>query len=265
MPYGSNKGVKIYYEVNGQGFPLVMIHANPFDHNLWTHQIRYFSKHFKIIAPDLRGYGLSDKPATEFSLKDMADDVLSVCRDAGVTQAVVMGASVGSAIALSLAIDHAEMVKALILVGGNRKGGERIEDRIRGYTETGIDKYRRVHMQAMFAPAFRESEACRELLEMFEKTNSQLSAATIAQIFRARAKADLTPHLPHLKVPALVINGELDNSLQGGAQTAQKIPGAVHKILLGTGHACCIENPAVFNSMVEEFLAEHGFDVGEYD
>lgn len=259
MPYSTNNGVKIYYEVSGAGFPLVMIHANPFDHSLWAHQIRYFSPAFKVIALDLRGYGRSDKPTNEFSLKDMADDVLSVCHHAGVQQAVVMGASVGSAIALLLAMEHPEIAKALILVGGNRKGGERIEDRIRGYTETGIDKYRRVHMQAMFAPDFRESDACRELLDTFEKTNSKLSAATIAQIFRARAQADLTPHLSHLKLPTLVINGELDNSLQGGVQTAQKIPGAVHKILLGTGHACCIENPAVFNSMVEAFLIEHGF------
>jgi len=259
MPYSTNSGVKIYYEISGKGFPLVLIHANPFDHNLWTHQIRYFSKYFTIVALDLRGYGLSDKPTDAFSLKDMADDVLAICRGEGLRQIVVMGASVGSAIALLLTLDHPELVKALILVGGSSKGGERIEDRIRGYTETGVGKYRREHLAAMFAPAFRESDECRELLDAFEKNNAALSGESIAQIFRARAKVDLTPRLNDLKLPVLVINGELDHSLSAGAQTARTIPGAVHKILLGAGHACCIENPAVFNTTVETFLMDHGF------
>ena len=62
MPYSTSNGVKIYYEVSGEGFPFVMIHANPFDHNLWMYQIAHFSTHFKVIAIDIRGYGRSDKP-----------------------------------------------------------------------------------------------------------------------------------------------------------------------------------------------------------
>jgi hypothetical protein len=85
MPYSIANGLKIYYEVSGEGFPFVMVHANPFDHNLWMYQIAHFSTFFKVIAIDIRGYGRSDKPETRFSLKDMADDVLCVCRDEGVT------------------------------------------------------------------------------------------------------------------------------------------------------------------------------------
>lgn len=258
MPYSTNKGVRIYYEVSGEGFPLILIHANPFDHNLWIYQISHFSTCFKVIALDLRGYGRSDKPTAELSLKDMADDVLCVCRHEGVQEAILLGASVGSAIALLLAIDHPEMVKAVILVGGSSKGGGRIQDRIRGYTETGVDKYRRQHMEALVGPQFKDSKIGRHLLKTFEKTNPWLSGESIAQIFRARAKADMTAHLARLKLPALVINGELDHSLPAGRQTAEMIPGAVHRILPGTGHACCIEDPAGFDSLVEAFLTEHG-------
>jgi len=69
--YSTANGVKIYYEVSGEGFPFVMVHANPFDHNLWMYQIAHFSTYFKIIAIDIRGYGRSDKPTTPFSLEDM--------------------------------------------------------------------------------------------------------------------------------------------------------------------------------------------------
>jgi pimeloyl-ACP methyl ester carboxylesterase len=83
MPYSTTNGVKIYYEVSGEGLPFVMVHANPFDHNLWMYQIAHFSTYFKVIAVDIRGYGRSDKPTTPFTLKEMADDVLGVCRDEG--------------------------------------------------------------------------------------------------------------------------------------------------------------------------------------
>src|SRR5262245_32672989 len=51
MPYSKSNGLKIYYEVSGEGFPFVMVHANPFDHNLWMYQIAHFSTYFRIIAP----------------------------------------------------------------------------------------------------------------------------------------------------------------------------------------------------------------------
>ncbi len=264
MPYSTNKGVKIYYEVSGEGLPFVLIHANPFDHNLWMFQISHFSSRYKMIAPDLRGYGGSDKPAAKFTLKDMADDILAVCRDEGVEQAIVMGASVGSAIAMLLAINRPHMVKALILNGGSSKGGGRTESRIHGYTEIGVAKYLPQHLETMVGPEFRNSRVGRYLLQTFERKAPQLSGQTIAQIFRARAEMDLAPHLPGVKVPTLVINGQLDHSLPAGIRTAFMIPGAVHKVIPGTGHSCCIEDPGEFNALVEEFLADNGLSAG-YD
>jgi pimeloyl-ACP methyl ester carboxylesterase len=64
----------------------------------------------------------------------------------------------------------------------------------------------------------------------------------------------MTSRLGSMKVPTLVINGEYDNSLTAGKKTASLIPGAVHKILPKTGHACCIEDPAGFDEFVFEFL-----------
>src|SRR4249920_3884676 len=130
MSHSTVNGLSIYYEVSGAGFPLVMVHANPFDHNLWMYQIAHFSTYFKVIALDIRGYGRSDKPATPFSLKNMADDVLGVCRDEGVTEAILGGVSVGSGIALLLGLEHPQIFKALILVGGNSGGAGSIDDRI---------------------------------------------------------------------------------------------------------------------------------------
>ena len=258
MPYSRANGIKIYYEVSGEGFPFVLVHANPFDHNLWMYQISHFSTHFKIVAIDIRGYGRSDKPTTRFSLKDMADDILGVCRDEGIREAILGGVSVGSGIALLLGLDHPEMFKALILVGGNSGGGGFVEERILGYTKIGIEKYHIQHLEELVSPEFPKTKLGRYLLNTFVERDPWLSGESIAQIFRARGGTDMTARLSSLCVPTLVINGEYDNSLAAGRKTAELTPGAIHKILPKTGHACCIEDPAGFDALVVDFLTSLG-------
>jgi len=256
--YSTANGIRIYYEVSGEGFPFVMVHANPFDHNLWMYQRAHFSTYFKVIALDIRGYGRSDKPATPFSLKDMADDVLGVCRDEGVSEAILGGVSVGSGIALLLGLEHPQMFKALILVGGNSGGAGSIDDRIHGYTKIGIEKYHIRHLRELVAPDFPETKLGKYLLDTFVERDPWLSGECIAQIFRARGGMDMTPRLGSMKVPTLVINGEYDNSLKSGRRTASMIPGAIHKVLPGTGHACNIEDPGAFDEFVVDFLRANG-------
>jgi 3-oxoadipate enol-lactonase len=254
VPYSQSNGLRIYYEVSGAGFPFVLVHANPFDHHLWMYQIAHFSTYFKVVAMDIRGYGRSDKPATPFSLKDMADDVLGVCRDENVTEAILAGVSVGSGIAILLGLDHPEMFKAIILVGGSSGPGGSIDERIRGYTKTGIEKYHIQHLRDLVAPGFAESKLGKYLIGTFVERDPWLSGESIGQIFRARGGLDMTARLATMTVPTLVINGEYDNSLAGGRKTASLIPGAVHKVLPKTGHACNIEDPAGFDEFVLEFL-----------
>ena len=158
MPYSRANGLNIYYEVSGEGFPFVLVHANPFDHNLWMYQINHFSTYFKVIAVDIRGYGRSDKPTTEFTLKDMASDILGVCQDEEVKEAILGGCSVGSGIALLLGLDRPEMFKALILVGGGSGGGAHTEERIHAYTKIGIEKYHIRHLENLVAPEFPKTK-----------------------------------------------------------------------------------------------------------
>jgi pimeloyl-ACP methyl ester carboxylesterase len=254
--YSTANGLKIYYEVSGEGLPFLMVHANPFDHNLWLYQIAHFSTYFKVVALDIRGYGRSEKPETPFSLRDMAEDVLGVCRDLDIKEALLGGVSVGSGIALLLGLERPELFKALILVGGSSGPGGSIEERIRGYTQIGVENYHRQHLRELVAPGFPETRLGKYLFNIFTERDPWLSGASIGQIFRARGGTDMTPRLGTMRVPTLVINGEHDNSLAGGRKTAALIPGAVHKVLPGTGHACNIEDPAGFDALVIDFLKE---------
>ena len=256
MPYSHRNAVDIWYEVKGDGPAMVLVHANPFDHDLWMYQTAHFSTWFKVIAIDIRGYGRSAKVTTSYTLKDMCDDVIGVMQDLGVERAVLGGCSVGSGIAILLALDHPDRFDALILVGGNSGASSRYQGRIVGYRKNLAD-YHINHLRELVAPAFADSRLGKYLLNLWVEREPRLTGEAIAQVFMAGNHTDTTARLPTMKVPTLVINGEFDMSLPAGARTASLVPFAVHEVLPGTGHACCIEDPAGFDRLVLDFLQMH--------
>jgi len=107
-------------------------------------------------------------------------------------------------------------------------------------------------------PQFADSRLGRYLLYQHVEREPRLRGEAIAQVFMAGNHTDTTERLPGMRVPTLVINGEGDHSLPAGQKTASLVPGAVHKVLPGTGHACCIEDPAGFDGLVIDFLRARG-------
>jgi len=255
MPYSQSNGVDIWYEVKGDGPAMVLVQASPYDHGLCLYQTAHFSTWFRVVGIDIRGYGRSSKVTKPYSLIDMVDDVVGVMQDLAIGRAVLMGCSGGSGIAILLGLEHPELFDAIILVGGNSGSSSRYQSRIDGYRANVAD-YHIKHLRELVAPAFADSSLGRHLLNMWVEREPRLSGEAIAQVFMAGNHTDTTERLPTMKVPTLVINGELDHSLPAGQRTASLVPDAVHKVLAGTGHACCIEDPAGFDRLVIDFLRE---------
>jgi pimeloyl-ACP methyl ester carboxylesterase len=259
MPISRANGLDIYYETAGAGPPLVLVHALPFDHNLWLYQVQRFSARFRTVAMDLRGWGRSMKPTTPFSLGDMGSDILGVLADEGITSnAVVLGCSIGSKISLMLACEHPEIFSAAILVGGNSGPQPNLSHRIADYrahsTAATLARYHLDHLRYGVTREWADSPIGRYLLAGFAERGHRLDAESIARVFEALIIADLTPELPTYKSPTLIVNGEHDTALPGGTRTAGLIPHAEHRILLRTGHCCFLEDPSGFEVIVREFL-----------
>jgi 3-oxoadipate enol-lactonase len=257
MPMSRANGVDIWYEVTGDGPAMVFVHANPFDHDLWMYQTAHFSTWFRVVGIDIRGYGRSAKVTAPYALKDMCNDVIGVMDELGIERAVCGGCSIGSGIALLLGLDHPDRFNAVVLVGGNSGSSDRYQKRIEGYRGN-LPDYHIKHLRELVSPQFADSRLGRHLLDLFVEREPRLSGEAIAQVFMAGNHTDTTERLPTMKVPTLVINGELDHSLPAGRRTASIVPGAVHKMLPGTGHACCIEDPAGFDRLVIDFLRGRG-------
>ena len=153
----------------------------------------------------------------------MCDDVIGVMDDLGIARAVCGGCSVGSSIAILLGLDHPERFDALILVGGNSGSSDRYQQRIDGYRNDLAD-YHIKHLRDLVHPQFADSRLGRHLLNQFVEREPRLRGEAIAQVFMAGNHTDTTARLPTMKVPTLVINGELDHSLPAGQQDRR--PGA---------------------------------------
>jgi len=259
MSYSSRNGVKTYYEVSGEGYPLVLMHANPFDRRMFLYQVAHFSTFMKVINIDLRAYGYSDKPATPVTMTDLCEDVVAVCRQEGASQAVFAGVSVGGVMGLRLGLDHPELFKALILVGCSSMPGDRYQSRIEGYVQQGVGLFHIQHLTNLVSRDFPQTKLGKYLLNMHTEMDAKLSAPAIAAIFNALQNRDLTARLPELKMPVLIMNGEFDNSLTRSKEMSTRIAGAEHRTISGAGHACCLEDPATFDDHVLSFLKKNKF------
>jgi len=257
MPYSENGGVKTYYEISGEGYPLVLVHANPFDRRMFMYQVAHFSTFMKVINLDLRGYGYSDKPATAVSMSDLCADVVAVCKRENVSEAVFLGVSVGGVMGLQLGLDYPEIFKALVLIGCSSMPGDRYQSRIDGYMQQGIGKFHIQHLTNLVSPEFPQTKLGSYLLGMHTEMDAKLNAPAIAELFKALQNRDLTARLAELKMPVLIMNGEFDNSLKRSKDMSTRIAGAEHRTIPGSGHACCLEDPATFDGHVLAFLKEH--------
>src|SRR5581483_634348 len=175
MPYSQRKGVKTHYEISGEGFPFVLMHANPFDRRLFLYQAAHFSTYFKVINIDLRGYGYSDKPAAPVTLSDLCEDVVAVCRQEGAREAIFAGVSVGGVMGLQLGLDHPELFKALIIVGCSSQPGDRYQSRIDGYRKQGVPSFHIQHLTDLVSSEFAQSQRGRYLLGMHTEMDARPS------------------------------------------------------------------------------------------
>ncbi len=116
MPEISVNNVRLHYLAEGRGPPLLFIHGLGGSHQDWEAQTAEFAKRYRVLAPDLRGHGQSDKPTGAYSMAMFAADMAALLKAEGVSQAHVVGLSLGGGVAFQLALDHPQLVRTLTIV-----------------------------------------------------------------------------------------------------------------------------------------------------
>lgn len=116
MPYASTNNISLYYEIQGEGPPLVFLHGLGSSIQDWENQINYFEKKYQTITPDLRGHGKSDKPKGHYTVPLFSADIMQFIKTVINQPVHLVGHSLGGMIAFQLAVDHPELLISLTII-----------------------------------------------------------------------------------------------------------------------------------------------------
>ncbi len=260
-------GIKIAYEVNGAGHPLLLVTGVGYGRWFWHKVVPGLAERFQVITFDNRGAGESDKPAGPYSVPMMAADTAGLLDALGIKGAYVLGHSLGGYIAQELEVTRPELIARLILASTNF-GGNRVipitPEAMQVLTDRSGDPLDLVRrgIAIAAAPGFAEAypNVAEELLQ-YRLTNPVPPAQYAAQVAAgagtmAYSDSTVDERMAAINVPTLILFGEYDRVVPpGNAELmANKIPGAQVKILPNTGHIFPIEDPGVTVAAITEFL-----------
>lgn len=247
---------KIYYEVAGQGHPLVLIHGGQLDRRMWDEQFQFFASKYKVIRYDVRGFGQSPAATKPFS---QSDDLAAVLKCAKADKAYVVGLSLGGRIAIDFTLAHPEMVDALVPVAPGLSGfnlpNDPNEIAILKAAQAGdFQKAADLWLQSGYmAPAMKNPQLAPKLRQLArDNAHQNLDNFLLDKdIFNSAIE-----HLTEIKVPTLIIAGSAD--VQGIHEITgllrARIPHSQETVIQGAGHMINMERPQEFNSLVLEFL-----------
>jgi len=256
---------KVYYEIAGQGAPLVLMHAGIVDSQMWDDQWREFSKRFTVIRYDMLGFGKSDSLDQPVSRRQ---ELYSVLETTGIKRAILLGCSLSGETILNVALERPELVSGLVVVssvpGGFEMQGEPPQDLMdmMAALEQGDRNLATEHqMRLSIDGPYRQPEQVDILVrKRAAEMNLKALAKDTKGLNLAPPPDPLDPpaaqRLDQIKAPTLIIAGELDNPeiLRAADVMAGAIPGAQKAIIPGSAHLPNMERPAEFNRVVMDFL-----------
>ena len=270
MPYAKSGDVNLYYEEAGKGTPIVFVHEFADDLRSWEPQLRFFSRRYRCIAYNARGYPPSDVPksASKYSQAIATDDIAAVMCHLKLGKAHVIGCSMGGYATLHFGLRYARMARSLTVVGAGYgsdpdKRAQFLDDTevmAKRFDDLGtaeaVKPYQigpaRVQFQNKDPHGF--AHFCAE----FAKHSALGSANTLRGVQAKRPSIySLEKGLSKMKVPLHIMSGDEDNNcIDPGVFVKRVCPSAWLSIVPNTGHAVNVEEPDLFNRLTAEFLAQ---------
>lgn len=252
--------IDIAYDDEGSGPPVVLVHGHPFDRSMWRPQLERLAPRYRVIAPDLRGYGETTVVPGKTPLSVFAADLVGLLDRLGVDRAVFCGLSMGGQIVMELHRAHPDRVQALILAdtspeADTEAGREARYAAAERALREGMGGYADEVLDRMIAPRNVEAlpAVADHVLRMMRGTSPEGAAAAL----RGRAeRPDYVGSLARATVPALVIVGDEDDytPVTVARSLHATVPRSTLTVIEGAAHLPNLERPDAFTDAVERFL-----------
>jgi pimeloyl-ACP methyl ester carboxylesterase len=265
MPTARINGVELYYEEAGAGYPLVFSHEFAGDYRSWEAQVRFFSRRYRVITWNYRGYPPSEVPAdpAAYSEEQLVEDLYGLLGHLGLPQAHIAGLSMGGAVALKIGLAHPEVCRSLVIAAAgagttNReqfiREGMAQAERFERLGEAAFEIYSRGPSRLQLLQ--KDPRGYQEFADQLKQHSPQGSANTFRGVQATRKSIyEVGDQLPGLQVPALIMVGDEDEScLEPGLFMKRRLPNAGLVIFPNSGHCINLEEPALFNQQVLDFL-----------
>jgi pimeloyl-ACP methyl ester carboxylesterase len=231
---------------------ILFLHGNSCDHTFLAPQIEYFSKRFRVVAPDLRGHGASDKPDCAYTFARLSDDIAEMAEQMGLSSMNVVGHSMGGAVALELSHRHPELVLTLacldstVLTPPGRPS--RIHSLLEGLKSDAWQGYFRRYFEAAFEPT-DDPHRKQAILQRMLTTPQHV----VISLFEQWRIADGAAAAQACRAPFLYISSTKLRT--DTAQLRELCPQLTTGQVVGSGHFMTLEVPDQVNAMLERFLA----------
>ncbi|TBY78118.1 alpha/beta fold hydrolase [Rhizobium leguminosarum] len=243
--------------VSGAGLPLVFVHGFTTTAQFWREQIEAFSSRYRVIRIDLPGHGVSPRPeGRSYTIAAFANDILAVYRALEIDEAILVGLSMGGTVVQTFTLSHPERVLALVLVGATPHGlgaDVNVDNVLKAIDDLGVVKASQNVIERSFGRT-----AGRDLVEFARQEVTQTPAFVAREAIASLNASDSRANLHDIGVPTLVVVGTEDIITPPGESVvlAEGIPESRLEVIADAGHFPMLEQPQVFNHVLESFLKD---------
>ncbi len=256
---------EIFYQILGDGAPVVLLHPFPVHHEFWLPVIRAIQGRYRLILPDLRGHGASGIGNGPATMERHAEDLVRVIDDAGLGRAVFIGVSIGGYVLFEFLRRYRNRVSALVLCNTKPQADTPEARAIRLQSAADVlERGTEIFFESMLPKLIGESThtARPDLVLGALRMMRKMSAEDVAMVQRGMAdRPDSVSSLAAIKVPTLILTG--DEDVMTGVAEAEvmrkNIAGSQMKIIAKAGHYSAWERPDEVGKLLRQFLDDmHG-------
>ena len=262
MPNIFLNGVNLYYEIHGEGAPLMLIAGLASDSQSWQPILNDLSRSYRVIIFDNRGAGRTTPQSVETSIQHIADDCMALVNFLGLPSVALLGHSMGGFVALDCAIRYPEYVSSLILAATSACNSERNNALFLDwvyYLESGMELeywFRNVFYWLFSERFFKDKEALNNAVLLAIEYPYPQSISAFKKQVNALKESNFLERLPDVKSKTLIICGKEDLMFppEESRTLFNAIPGSIFSVIEHAAHALSLENPRAFTHGILNFL-----------